>query len=140
MIPGVLPPPVTVTNEPSLKIGVPPGTPILKNFVTNLGADTRTLYTPGATPRTRKVPSARLVAPTGELSRKLRTLIAAPISGWPVSLRVIVPVIVPAVSGRTRLMPLASPAVTSTRVPAFSTVSPSNTPQTNVFSVWALIK
>src|SRR2546422_11115019 len=60
LIPGVLLPLVTVTNEPSLKIGAPPGAPTLKNFVTNLGADTRTLYTPGDRPRTRYVPLARL--------------------------------------------------------------------------------
>jgi hypothetical protein len=41
----------------------------------------------------------------------------APRTGWSLSLRVTVPVIVPAVSGTTKWTPAASPAVTSIRVP-----------------------
>src|SRR5437762_1171226 len=66
LIPVVGEPLVTVMKDPSSEVRPPAGTPSLKNFVTNLGADARTLYTPGGTPRTRNVPSARLVAPTTE--------------------------------------------------------------------------
>src|SRR6266849_2671555 len=36
-------PAVTLTKDPSSSVGPPAGTPILKNFVTNPGADTRIL-------------------------------------------------------------------------------------------------
>ena len=70
----------------------------------------------------------------------VRTLMLAPMSGWPVSLRVTVPVIVPAISGRTRSIPAASPAVTSTRVALPSVSSAGKAVVTNVFSVLALMK
>src|SRR5712664_1988060 len=40
---GVLAPPVTATKDPSSDVSTPPGTPTLKYFVTNPGAETRTL-------------------------------------------------------------------------------------------------
>ena len=45
--------PALFPRFPSSLVAAPPGAPILKNRVMNPGAETRTLYVPGTTPRTR---------------------------------------------------------------------------------------